>query len=122
MSKVRRMTPYIIAAIVLGLVGALVFKRGMASSFVDSEQAHALVADGAALIDVRSPEEFASGHIDGARNIPVGQIGQRAAEVGDKDGPVVVYCRSGMRSAQAKSTLESAGFTKVHNLGGMSRW
>ncbi|MBV1862541.1 MAG: rhodanese-like domain-containing protein [Nannocystaceae bacterium] len=94
----------------------------MSSSFVESKQAHGLVEDGAALIDVRSTQEFASGHIEGARNIPVGEIGTRLAEVGDKDKPVVVYCRSGMRSAQAKSTLESAGFTQVHNLGGMSRW
>jgi len=122
MSKVRRMTPYIIAAVVLGLVGVLVLKQGMASSFIESDQAHALVTDGAALIDVRSPEEFASGHIEGARNIPVGEIGARASEVGDKEAPVVVYCRSGMRSAQAKSTLVAAGFTQVHNLGGMSRW
>lgn len=122
MSKAHRMTPYIIAALVLGLLGVLVFKRGVSSSFVESKQAHTLLADGAALIDVRSPEEFASGHVEGARNIPVGEIGQRSAEVGDKDAPVVVYCRSGMRSAQAKTTLESAGFTQVHNLGGMSRW
>ncbi|MGH1342981.1 MAG: rhodanese-like domain-containing protein [Nannocystales bacterium] len=122
MSKARRMTPYIIAAVALGLVGVLILKRGMASSFIESEQAHALVTDGAALIDVRSPEEFASGHIEGARNIPVGEIGARSSEVGDKEAPVVVYCRSGMRSAQAKATLDSAGFTQVHNLGGMSRW
>ena len=122
MSAVRRMAPYIIAAVALGLVGVLVLKRGMSSSFVESKQAHGLVEDGAALIDVRSTQEFASGHIEGARNIPVGEIGTRLAEVGDKDKPVVVYCRSGMRSAKAKSTLESAGFTQVHNLGGMSRW
>lgn len=122
MSKVRRMAPYIIAAVVLGFVGMLVLKQRVSSSFVESDEAHALVTDGAALIDVRSPEEFASGHIEGARNIPVGEIGARSAEVGDKDAVVVVYCRSGMRSAQAKSLLESAGFTQVHNLGGMSRW
>lgn len=122
MSMVRRMAPYIISVVVLGLVGVLVLKQRMSSSFVDPSEAHALVKDGAVLIDVRSPEEFGSGHIDGARNIPVGEIGQRTAEVGDKDKPVVVYCRSGMRSSQAKSTLESAGFTQVHNLGGMSRW
>lgn len=122
MSMVRRMAPYIISIVVLGLVGVLVLKQRMSSSFVEPSQAHGLVKDGAALIDVRSPEEFGAGHIDGARNIPVGEIGQRTAEVGDKDKPVVVYCRSGMRSSQAKSTLESAGFTQVHNLGGMSRW
>ena len=80
------------------------------------------LADFGAIIDVRSPDEFASGHIDGARNIPVDEIGGRTDEVGKPDQPVVVYCRSGMRSAQAKSTLEAAGFTQVYNLGGISRW
>ncbi len=116
------MAPYILAAVVLGIVGVVVLKQRVSSSFVESDQAHGLVAEGAALIDVRSPEEFASGHIEGARNIPVAEIGTRSAEVGEKDAAVVVYCRSGMRSAQAKSTLESVGFTQVHNLGGMSRW
>ena len=122
MSKVRKMAPYIIGLVVLGTVGAVVLKRSLSSNFAPPEQAHALVDDGAALIDVRSPEEFGAGHIEGARNIPVGEIGARAVEVGDKDAPVVVYCRSGIRSAKAKSALEAAGFTQVHNLGGMSRW
>lgn len=116
------MTPYIIGIVVLGFVGALIMKQRMNASFIDSARAHALVEDGARLIDVRSPQEYASGHIDGARNIPLNEIGRRTKDVGRKDKPVVVYCLSGMRSAQAKSKLEAAGFTEVHNLGSMSRW
>ena len=116
------MSPTIFVVLLVG-VGALLFMRHrMTSSFIDSAQAHSLVDGGAALIDVRSPQEYASGHVDGARNIPVGEIAERAAEVGAKDAPVVVYCRSGMRSSQAKSALEAAGFTQVHNLGGIDRW
>ena len=113
--------PYALALALLLLT--LVFvKRRVSSGFVDAVLAHQLVADGAPLIDVRSPAEFASGHIDGARNIPLAQLRMRSNEVGAKDSPVVVYCRSGMRSAKAKSVLEAAGFTRVHNLGGQDRW
>jgi rhodanese-related sulfurtransferase len=118
----KRMSPTIIVLLVVGLGAILFMRQRMTSSFIEPSQAHSLVEGGATLIDVRSPGEYASGHIDGARNIPVGEIGNRASEVGAKDAPVVVYCRSGMRSSQAKSALEAAGFTQVHNLGGMDRW
>ena len=73
------------------------------------------------LVDVRTPEEYASGHIAGSVNIPVQELGNRLAEV-SKDQPVVVYCRSGNRSAQAASILESAGYTGVYDLGGIGAW
>jgi rhodanese-related sulfurtransferase len=85
-------------------------------------KAKELVAGGAALIDVRSPAEYAAGHLAGARNIPVQEIRARAAEVGPKQTPVVGYCASGSRSAAAAMLLRSAGFAKVVNLGPMSAW
>jgi phage shock protein E len=88
----------------------------------DSSEIHRLVADGAALIDVRTAGEFASGHLDGARNIPVDQLAARAGEIGPKDQPVVVYCRSGARSAAAASNLQQLGFVRVADLGPMSNW
>lgn len=88
----------------------------------DSSAAHALVAEGAALVDVRTPGEYAAGHLDGAVNIPVDQIASRAKEIGAKDRPVVVYCRSGARSAAAASALQQLGFTKIEDLGAMSNW
>ncbi|HEU5073822.1 MAG TPA: rhodanese-like domain-containing protein [Polyangiaceae bacterium] len=84
--------------------------------------ARALVRDGALLVDVRSPEEYAAGHIDGAVNIPVGELKTRLGELGDKQRSIVLYCRSGARSAKAKTLLESTGFTSVVNLGAMSSW
>lgn len=87
-----------------------------------SAAARALVADGAKLIDVRTPEEFAAGHVEGAANIPVDQLGTRLKEVGPSTTPVVVYCRSGVRSARATRTLRGAGFEAVHDLGAMSNW
>ncbi|CAN5923897.1 hypothetical protein BH11MYX4_BH11MYX4_40370 [soil metagenome] len=76
----------------------------------------------ARLVDVRSAGEYASGHFDGALNVPVQELGKRMAEVGDKGKPVVVYRASGMRSASAAGMLRRAGFADVHDLGGMARW
>jgi phage shock protein E len=78
------------------------------------------IAGGATLIDVRTREEFASGHLPNAINIPVDEITRRLKEVGPTDKPVVVYCRSGARSAVAASQLKAAGFVDVSNLGAMS--
>jgi phage shock protein E len=84
--------------------------------------ARALVQAGALLLDVRSPEEFAAGHIAGAMNLPVQQLEQRRDDLGSRERPVVVYCRSGARSAQATSLLRGAGFAQVHDLGAMHNW
>lgn len=82
---------------------------------------------GALLLDVRSDEEFAAGHLEGALHVPHDQLASRLDEVlaqigGDRGRPVVTYCRSGRRSGIAKETLVDAGFTQVTNLGGMSAW
>ena len=70
-------------------------------------------------IDVRSPEEYATGHLDGALNLPHDSIGKHiAAEVPDKDAEIHLYCRSGRRSGIAKDTLERMGYTRVRNEGG----
>jgi rhodanese-related sulfurtransferase len=100
-------------------VGFFLLPRGGDASGSD---ARALVEKGARLVDVRAPEEFASGHVPGAVNIPVQDLAQRMGEVGPKDGPVVVYCKSGNRSGRAASLLKEAGFTAIHDLGAMSRW
>ena len=77
-------------------------------------------ADEALWIDVRSAEEFAAGHVQGAVNIPYTEIDVRIGEVTeDKDALVYVYCRSGRRSGIAQSTLEQAGYTNVVNQGGL---
>ena len=75
----------------------------------------------AVIIDVRTAEEYAAGHIDGAINIPHEQIGQGIQSVKGlkKTTPVLVYCRSGRRSGIAKSTLEQLGFKQIVNGGGI---
>ncbi len=73
------------------------------------------------LIDVRTPEEFASGHIAGAINIPVQELEQRLSEVPD-DQEIVVYCRSGNRSATASQILTSQGYDGIYDMGGIIAW
>lgn len=84
-------------------------------------RAHSLVEQGALLLDVRTAEEYGAGHLAGAVNIPVQQLAERLSEVGTRERPVVVYCRSGGRSAQAASLLQRAGY-QVCDLGPMSAW
>ena len=66
----------------------------------------------------RSPIEPPSNPV----NIPVSELAGRVAELGDKHKPVVVYCASGMRSANAAGILKRAGFAEVHDLGAAARW
>ncbi len=73
------------------------------------------------LIDVRTPEEFATGHIAGAVNIPVDDLAGRLAEV-PMNQQIVVYCRSGNRSAQAAQILAEAGYSGISDLGGLNAW
>lgn len=79
----------------------------------------ALINNSAAIVDVRTEEEFEEEHYPNAICIPVNEIAQRAAEIGPKDRPVVLYCASGARSAYAARILKSLGFSKVINAGGL---
>ncbi len=76
----------------------------------------------AQFIDVRQPSEFKSGHVNGFKNIPLGQIKNRIGEM-DKDRTIVVMCHSGARSMQASKILSKNGFTDILNLaGGIMKW
>lgn len=107
---------------VVGLVAALLVPNLVRGDNIAPAEAKQLVEDGARLLDVRTPAEFAAGHIPGALNIPVQELDRRMGELGAKERPVVIYCRSGNRSAKAKAALEGAGFKAVHDLGAMTRW
>ncbi len=73
------------------------------------------------LVDVRTPQEFASGYIPSSVNIPVEVIASRPPEV-PKDSLVILYCRSGIRSNQARRILSDLGYTNITDFGGISRW
>ena len=78
-------------------------------------------ADPPLVLDVRSAEEFATGHVPGARNVPYDQVGARLAELG-APREVVVYCERGPRAAKAAAVLRDAGFAVKHLSGDMSGW
>ncbi|MCA9493882.1 MAG: rhodanese-like domain-containing protein [Myxococcales bacterium] len=100
-----------ISGLLVAGVGALVFGfvvRSMNRGPDVSDLVEEELLKGAVVVDVRSAAEFASGHVAGALNIPVDQIAARMGEL-PADKTVIVYCRSGARSAAAARTLTSAG-------------
>ena len=77
---------------------------------------------GAMLLDVRTPEEYRSGHIPGSRNISLQTIDRIGAVVENKDTALYVYCQSGARSRQAVGMLKQMGYTNVNNIGGIAAY
>ena len=78
--------------------------------------------EGAVLLDVRSPEEFAQGRVPGSKNIPVSEIRRVEAEILDKNATIFSYCYSGARSKQAVAALKHMGYNNVVNIGGISSY
>lgn len=78
-----------------------------------------IIAKGAFLVDVRTAGEFAEGHVKGSVNIPLDRVQTQLAKFKNKKN-IIVFCRSGGRSSQAKSILEQNGITNVTNGGAWS--
>lgn len=75
-----------------------------------------LKEEGAIFVDVRSRDEFASGHVPGTLNVPLPELSGRLPEI-SKDLPVVLCCASGTRSGMASVILRKAGYPRVYNVG-----
>jgi len=111
-----------IAIIAVALMAARPRAQAAALSNVSVQQLHAAANDGALVLDVREPFEFAEGRVPGSVLVPLDTVGARADEF-PKDQPVYVVCRSGNRSLLAARTLVEAGYTDVRNVeGGMIAW
>lgn len=117
--------------IALALLAAVAFLprlvqrlRAAPVEVMDIPALHAGLAEGTQVLDVRDSGDFAAGHIDGARNIPLPELKQRLAELADwRDRPVAVVCRTDRRSAQAVKWLAEQGFRRpVLVRDGMQRW
>jgi len=108
----------------LGLLAlTLTVNPAWAADAVDVRQGAAMQKQGALLVDVRTPGEFEQVRAPGAVLIPLDQIGRRLGELGARDRPIALICRSGNRSGQAQQLLQQAGFTRAVNvLGGMNAW
>ena len=90
------------------------------SDGTQAEQSAPIDMSSVILLDVRSPEEYASGYLQGARNIPHDRIeAEIAAVVPDKSAQVILYCRSGRRANTALETMRAMGYANVSNYGGL---
>ena len=120
---------YAMAILVVGFMVWLTAKllpreleRKQISDTVSVSQAAELFSAGSFLLDVREQSEWDAGHVEGAVLIPLGQLSARMSEV-PTDKTVLVICRSGNRSAQARDQLRAAGYTQVTSVdGGMNAW
>lgn len=122
----RRHAPLLLLlATVVALVAACGSSGSTATGLpdeVDVATAAQLQADGAFVLDVREPDEWAAGHIDGATLIPLGELAARTGEL-PQGTDIVVVCRSGNRSAEGRDILRDAGFADVTSMaGGMKDW
>ena len=95
----------------------------MVEKITPAEAIRLLDAGKAQAVDVREPDEFAVGHIPGAKLLPLGDVLTRAEEVmPDKNAQWLIYCRTGRRSADTAQKLEAQGYTSLRDLGGILSW
>lgn len=125
---------YIILLLILGMVLFVSFKnqpvkpvQGSAASYkkITAQEAMNMMQSGQKLtiVDVRTPSEYESGHIQGAINVPNESIASSVVPaLADLDATILVYCRSGSRSAQAAKKLLAIGYTNVIDFGGIIDW
>jgi rhodanese-related sulfurtransferase len=119
--------PYMAAAAVVALVVLITYEsrvRASALGSISSQDLIRLMNQGALVLDIRKPEEFAAGHVNGAKQLPSDQIltaGENFKRF--KEKPVIVYCDSGSLAAAAVRQLNLQGFTKAFSLrGGFAGW
>lgn len=100
------------------------FARQSGNSVSPGTATQLINREDARIVDVREADEFASGHMPDAINIPVGKLAERVAELEKfKDKPLIVCCAAGMRSSKACGELKKHGFAKLYNLsGGVDAW
>ena len=77
---------------------------------------------GAVLLDVRAPEEYRQGHLPGSVNLPLDELRRAGDRLPDRETPLFVYCWGGSRSSRAVRALKQMGYTRVKNIGGISRY
>ena len=93
------------------------FKRADINAGVEQYRS----TSGAVLLDVRTAEEYAGGHIPGSVNVPLGKL-EGVDQIAKKDTPLFVYCYSGARSGQAVAALKRMGYDHVTNIGGIQTY
>jgi len=120
----KKITDKLFWVVALAVGAFIVSQQLSANNGIDAKQALGMTQQGALLLDVRQPEEFAAIHASDAKLIPLGELPARMQEISAyKDKPIAVICRSGRRSAKAVELLKEAGYSNVSNVaGGMNGW
>lgn len=139
-TKTRSTFVAMIAVVALALAGVVALAGCSAApaesegtSMSDSSNVYAKItadeaktmmdAGNVTIVDVRTAQEYADGHIPGAINIPLESIGSdKPAELTDTDADLIVYCRTGVRSKQASDKLVELGYQHVNDMGGIVDW
>jgi phage shock protein E len=119
----KTLIPLTFAALISGL--SLAADEPAKDAPVKIEQAEQKIAEGVQLLDVRTPEEWKEGYLKGAKRIGIAEkdFVEKSKATLDPKKPVLVYCRSGGRSAKAVKQLREAGFTTVYDMdGGITAW
>lgn len=89
---------------------------------IDVDRLVVVMADGARVIDVREPDEYAEAHVPGVELIPLGTLPDAIGRLAGSDEPLYIICRSGARSQRAADFLESHGIEAVSVAGGTMAW
>lgn len=122
----RKWFVVLLAALLLAGCGKQTVKTEEAALMnITAEEAKKLMdsESGYVILDVRTEQEYAEGHIPGAILIPDYEISEKAESVlTDKDQLILVYCRSGRRSKNAAAQLEEMGYTRIREFGGILDW
>jgi phage shock protein E len=104
--------------ILAGVLVLVVFFKLKAAPELSAEAAREKLRQGARLIDVRTPAEFASNRVSGAVNIPLAVVtNELPRQISDKGAVLLLHCRSGRRSGIAEKELRALGYTNVYNIG-----
>ncbi len=117
---------WVLCSLLVGLVVTLIYteslKRGASVSL--HEATRLMNQDDAVVVDLRTGQEFADGHIVGAVNMPSAEFASRLSELEKhKDSPIILVCKMGQHSSGSSKTLKDEGFSDVHRLtGGMAEW
>ena len=119
--NLKKILPYAVAVVVVLFVSGILPLS--ASSRISYDELSELIVSGEdyILLDVRTNQEYQSGHIPTAQLIPYDRLPAGMENI-EKDALIIVYCRSGNRSSTAYKTLEKAGFTNLKDFGGISGW
>lgn len=100
------------------------FKKSRATNHMDINEVPDRMSNDSSirLFDVRTPQEYKSGHLPQSTSLPLPRVTEMETLVPEKSTPIVLYCQSGARSRQAAGVLERMGYTNITNAGGIAQW